>query len=239
MTKIKSYPIDSSISGSDKWIGSDSGSFNATKNFSVSGLSSYYNSVGAVNMANSLLFKYDTVDLGDSRSIGSFSFASEIGATVSFSSITDLIFHKNTYNGRHSVDIMTSYKDSIVLIQKTDSPNIFAYYKVQSYDQNLIETDFYDVSLLYINGNGFIEEDQFYFVSLIQFDSIQDTDKHYTHNQSVAASTWNVNHNLGKYPSVTVTLSNGQVGYGDVTYIDENNLTITFSGANSGKAYMN
>jgi len=239
MTKIKSYPIDSSISGSDKWIGSDSGSFNATKNFTVSGLSSYYNSVGAVNMANSLLFKYDTVDLGDSRSIGSFSFASEVGATVSFSSITDLIFHKNTYNGKYSVDLMTSYEDSIVLIQKTDSPNIFAYYRVQSYDQNLIETDFYDVSLLYINGNGSIEEDELYFVSMIQFDSIEGTDKHYTHNQAAASNVWTVEHNLNKYPSVTVTLSTGQVGYGDITYIDENNLTITFSGANSGKAYMN
>lgn len=64
-------------------------------------------------------------------------------------------------------------------------------------------------------------------------------DKNYVHNQGTAASTWTVNHNLNKYPSATMVLSNGQKGYGDITYIDENNLTITFASAESGKAYIN
>jgi len=36
-----------------------------------------------------------------------------------------------------------------------------------------------------------------------------------------------------------MVLSTGQVGIADVAYIDENNLTITFSGDESGKAYLN
>ena len=36
-----------------------------------------------------------------------------------------------------------------------------------------------------------------------------------------------------------MVLSTGQKGYGDVIYIDENNLTITFASAESGKAYIN
>ena len=61
----------------------------------------------------------------------------------------------------------------------------------------------------------------------------------YTFVQAGASATWIVQHNLDKFPSVTMTLSTGQKGYGDVVYIDENNLTITFASAESGKAYMN
>ena len=36
-----------------------------------------------------------------------------------------------------------------------------------------------------------------------------------------------------------MVLSTGQQGFGDVTFIDKNNLTIAFAGAISGKAYIN
>ena len=61
----------------------------------------------------------------------------------------------------------------------------------------------------------------------------------YTFVQAGASATWTVQHNLDKFPSVTMVLSTGQKGYGDIVYIDENNLTITFASAESGKAYMN
>ena len=61
----------------------------------------------------------------------------------------------------------------------------------------------------------------------------------YTFAQASASATWTVQHNLDKFPSVTMVLSTGQKGYGDIVYIDENNLTITFASAESGKAYMN
>lgn len=239
MTKIKIYPIDTNISGSDKWIGTDAETSNRTKNFTVSALADYFNNASQINLSNSLKFKYDTVAVGDSRAGGSFSFASEVGATVNFSDISDLLFHQNTSNGKYVVELMESFNGNIVMISKVDDPNKFGFYKITSYAQNVTETEFYDTSLTYIDGNGFIEEDEYYFVSLLQFDALNDTDKHYAHTQSVASATWSVNHNLGKYPSVTVVLSTGQKGYGDVTYVDENNLTISFKGAESGKAYMN
>lgn len=61
----------------------------------------------------------------------------------------------------------------------------------------------------------------------------------YTHIQDTPAQVWNVQHNLSAYPSVTVALPTGQVGQADITYIDNNNLTITFAGDESGKAYLN
>ena len=61
----------------------------------------------------------------------------------------------------------------------------------------------------------------------------------YTFAQASASVVWTVQHDLDKFPSVTMVLSTGQKGYGDIVYIDENNLTITFASAESGKAYMN
>lgn len=64
-------------------------------------------------------------------------------------------------------------------------------------------------------------------------------DKNYTHSQGAASDVWVVTHNLGKRPSVTVQDSANDAVDGDVTYSDANTLTITFSAAFSGFAYLN
>lgn len=61
----------------------------------------------------------------------------------------------------------------------------------------------------------------------------------YVHIQDTPSAVWTVNHQLSAFPSVTVVLPTGQVGQADITYIDNNNLTITFAGDESGKAYLN
>ena len=66
-----------------------------------------------------------------------------------------------------------------------------------------------------------------------------DGDKHYTHTQTIPSDTWEVTHNLGKYPSVEVVDSAGSVVVGDYKNIDTNTMLLTFSGAFAGKAYFN
>jgi len=61
----------------------------------------------------------------------------------------------------------------------------------------------------------------------------------YTHNQIVSSDLWTIAHSMGKYPSVSVVDSGETVVVGDVHYVDDNNLTITFSAAFGGKAYLN
>ena len=61
----------------------------------------------------------------------------------------------------------------------------------------------------------------------------------YTHIQSSAVSTWSINHNLGRYPSVSVVDSAGNKVIGDVEYVDSDNIDITFCASFSGKAYLN
>ena len=64
-------------------------------------------------------------------------------------------------------------------------------------------------------------------------------DKHFIHNQSIAAATWVVTHNLGKHPSVTVVTSAGEQVFGDVLFLNQNAVEISFSAAFSGRAYFN
>ena len=57
--------------------------------------------------------------------------------------------------------------------------------------------------------------------------------------QGVSATTWNITHNLNKFPSITVIDTGNTVVTGEYTYIDTNNVTLTFSAAFAGKAYLN
>lgn len=65
------------------------------------------------------------------------------------------------------------------------------------------------------------------------------TDRRYIHEQGSAESVWTINHNMNCYPSVTVVDSAKSTVIGHVQYIDTNNLTITFTAAFKGIAYLN
>ena len=81
----------------------------------------------------------------------------------------------------------------------------------------------------FLNVEGFTH-------TLEKMNSITST---YMSEQGVAANIWEINHNMGKFPSVTVVDSAGSVVIGAVEYIDINNLKITFNSSFGGKAYLN
>lgn len=55
----------------------------------------------------------------------------------------------------------------------------------------------------------------------------------------IASNVWEIEHNLDRYPSVSVVDSGNNIVMGRVQYIDKNRLTIEFNGAFTGKAYLN
>ena len=77
-----------------------------------------------------------------------------------------------------------------------------------------------------------------------EWSSFSTQSKYYLHNQTIASSTWTINHNLGRYPSVTIIdLSNREMS-GDVVFNNQNTITITFKNNNlpyniAGKAVLN
>jgi hypothetical protein len=60
----------------------------------------------------------------------------------------------------------------------------------------------------------------------------------YHHVQGTSSAVWTINHYLGWQPNVTVQDSGGSVVEGEISYTSVNALTVTFSGAFSGNAYL-
>lgn len=61
----------------------------------------------------------------------------------------------------------------------------------------------------------------------------------YIYEQAQASAEWTINHNLGKYPSVTIADSAGNVFFPAIKYINENTCVITMNAPMSGTAYLN
>lgn len=68
---------------------------------------------------------------------------------------------------------------------------------------------------------------------------VEVSDKTFVFEQGIASDTWIINHNLGKYPSVSLVDSAGTQFDADVEYNDENTCTVRMNGATTGKAFLN
>ena len=64
------------------------------------------------------------------------------------------------------------------------------------------------------------------------------TTNRHIHTQASASATWTITHALGGRPSVTIVDSASTVVIGDVVYNSDTSITINFSAAFSGFAYL-
>jgi hypothetical protein len=60
----------------------------------------------------------------------------------------------------------------------------------------------------------------------------------FTHTQLATSSQWTINHNLGFNPQISIRDNNGQIIEGQITYNNLNTITLDFSIAISGTAYL-
>ena len=94
----------------------------------------------------------------------------------------------------------------------------------------------YDIGLAFKKGAGAIQSKHIYGINIDPSDA---TDKTFEYTQVSPSTTWNIQHNLAKFPSITVIDTLDTVVVGQYTYIDNNNVTLTFSAGFAGKAYLN
>lgn len=99
-------------------------------------------------------------------------------------------------------------------------------------ESRAIDTEFQIKAGLRVEGEGVIE-------AVTTGNLVTITSKTYIHEQGIASDTWLIEHNLDKYPSVTVVDTAGTVFSAQVEYNDENNCTVYINGATKGKAYLN
>lgn len=232
MAIIYTYPFDIDIQDLDAWVGTNQND-RKTKQFTALAVANYLNSHGKISVSGQMTYRF-----AQSPAVvqGTIALPGGGGDGTAFSSITSLVIANNDLAPQYVVNFLSYLVGSQILISEQKDINNFGHYQITSYTVHA-NPDYYTIDLSLIGSNGTIAVDDFY--DIATFTLSTGGDKNYVFTQSTPAITWNVAHNLNKFPSCTMVLSTGQQGYGDVTFIDENNLTITFAGAETGKAYIN
>ena len=228
MARISSYPRDIEVNDGDAWIGTES-SNRLTRNFTAKAVADYLNIKGKISISGQMVFKFteDAPPL-----VGAFSGPADGSALTA---ITTMQISGIDSSGQNTVAFMQYLVGNDILISEQNNIDEFGHFKITGYTLN---GTVYTLNLTNIGGNGNLDLNKYYDFATFTISSGVG-DKNFVFNQAVASATWTVQHNLNKFPSCTMVLGTGQQGYGDVTFIDENNLTITFASAESGKAYIN
>lgn len=228
MARISSYPRDREVQDQDAWIGTES-SNRLTRNFTAQAVADYLNIKGKISISGQMVFKFSGVPTLEGEFTGPVD-----GSALT--AITTMQISGIDSSGQNTVAFMQYLVDNDILISEQNNIDKFGHFKITGY--TALGNNLYTLDLTNIGGNGSLDLNKYYDFATFTISSGVG-DKNFVFNQAVASATWTVQHNLNKFPSCTMVLSTGQQGYGDVTFIDENNLTITFAGAESGKAYIN
>jgi hypothetical protein len=233
MARIGTYTVDSTPENTDKMLGSSP--TGAVKNFTLGDIATHYSFTGAIGISGQIPYRYYNNTYNGSRPSGSITINSST-TNFAFSSVTTIKLSKYKYGGNTTLqNFYTEFVNKDILIADIKDTNNYGVYTCTAVAQDSSETDFYDLTLTYRSGNGNLTNEFNYMVVL--FAGAQDKD--FTHHQNTSSSTWTIAHNLNKFPSVMITTDAGQQVIGDVSHTDKNNLTITFSGAIGGYAYLN
>ena len=228
MARISTYQRDTVVTKHDKVIGTDS-SGSITKNFKLEDIAGFLRNTNATGIATQFNFKFVT----SNRDVQTISF-DPLASGNTFNNVTSFVLSKFDAENNNVSEYLKTYGSKQIVIVRLDDYSNFGLFDVASVVDHASLSDYLTVTVTNRTNQGSFIADKHYGLAIFA-----EGDKHYTHNQGTASATWNVTHNLNKFPSVTVVLSTGQKGYADVSYTDANNLTITFTGAESGKAYMN
>jgi hypothetical protein len=228
MARISTYQRDTVVTKNDKVIGTDS-TGSITKNFKLEDIASFFRNSNSAGIASQFNFKFVT----SNRDIQTISF-DPLAPGDTFDNVTEFVLSKFDAENNDVSEYLKLYENKEIVIVRLDDFSNFGIFTVSSVADHASLSDYLTVTVTNRTNQGSFIADKYYGLAIFA-----EGDKHYTHIQGSASATWEVEHNLGKFPSVTVVLSTGQKGYADVSYTDSNNLTITFTGAETGKAYMN
>jgi hypothetical protein len=227
MARINSYPRDLDVTDFDAWIGTES-SNRQTKNFTAAAVARYLNIKGKISISAQMVFKF--TDLVPPAT-GQFSGPAD-GSNIA--AITTVQISGVDVSGQDTVPFMDYLVGNNILISEQNAINNFGHYTIDSYTLN---GTVYTLNLTNLFGNGVLDINKFYDFAVFTLSS--QGAPTFIFNQNTVATVWNIQHNLGKFPSITVIDSGNTVIIGEYTYIDNNNVQLNFSAAFSGKAYLN
>ena len=232
MARIKLYPNDTAITGGDKLVGTDVAGDNITKNFQIEDLAQYFEQTG------NALFQYNfagtygnqTIDSGDYR----YQVDPSAPTIYGWANITGIAISRYNRNGEDVTPMVSLLINQVIKITDIATSESLGYglYQVTS-STTLSSGGAFLLTLKFKGGSSTTANGV---ISIAPFGT---EGYEYTFTQSAAASTWTINHNLDRFPSVTTVDSAGSIINGAITYTDSNTITVVFTSATSGKAYLN
>ena len=228
MARISSYPRDLQVNDNDAWIGTESGN-RLTRNFTAKAVAEYLNIKGKISISGQMVFKFANAP----TETGEFTGPADNDLMTSF---TTLSISTIDSSGQQTKAFIEYLVGNNILINEQNRIDQFGHYKIDSYTQ--VTSSVYNLGLTNIGGNGNLVLDKHYDFATFTISSGLE-DKTFVFEQGVPALVWNVNHNLGKFPSVSIVDTSNTNVFSQVDYVDNNNLTITNTAAFAGKAYLN
>ena len=227
MARISSYGFDNNVTDLDAWIGTDA-SNRRTKQFSAEAVAKYLNIKGKISISAQMSFKFTSNGVPGPGEFSGPNDSSPI-ANVTTMSISDV-----DASGQSTVAFMDYLVGNNILISEQKNISDFGHFTIDSYTT---KGDFHTLNLTNLFGSSNLIEDKVYDFAVFTLSS-QGVPT-FVFTQGVPATTWNIQHNLGKFPSITVIDTADTVVTGQYEYIDNNNVTLTFSAGFAGKAYLN
>jgi hypothetical protein len=231
MARLTTYQTDTNVTGADKVIGTDTDG--ATKNYTLDSVGEYFTQNNVVTVAGQLSFVFEASasDAGN----GQFFVNDGTGGIPELADITKLNVSTKYADGPLLEQMLNEIIADKFIIVEARNQNVKAVLTTQSYGVNASDNTYKDITVTVSEASGGLEDGKVYLLSKYSATG----DKHHTHIQSGASSTWTVAHNLNKKPSVAIVDSSDNVIQGQVDHTSLNNLTITLSAPTSGKAYIN
>ena len=229
MARISSYPLDATIQDKDAWIGSDSIT-RATKQYTAEAVAKYLNINGKISISGQMIFKF----VDNATGTADFSGPADGSAMTAITTIQLSIVDKAAQNVVKFIEYLVGNN---VLIGEQNNISTFGHFTIDSYTATAGSANLYTLNLTNIGGNGNITDKLLYDFAVFTLSSQGAPTFQFT--QGAPATTWNIQHNLGKFPSITVIDTGNTVVNGEYTYTDNNNVVLSFSSAFAGKAYLN
>ncbi len=233
MARISTYQQDTNITTGDKLLGTDSGG--GTKNFVISNLTSFLSESNTSGTSSSFTFRYKQSNRGQ----GDMNFVFSSGST--FANVTAIKVSKYNHNSQNVINkALELLNGKKVIIYDINNRNNYGVFDAANVVIDSNNSNFYDLSLTSTKSNGSISDTTIYGIDLFA-----GSDVNFVHHQNSANTTWTINHNLGKFPSVSIKFSSSDEVYSNVgafagvIYTNENSLTINLAAAESGYAYLN
>ena len=242
MARISTYSVDNTLQKNDLLLGSNANG--RTRNFTFEDVTTYLMSVGisgkfVLQYVNTSFNGYSTQQKGQFTVPGSSANTYNFSDSVTFK-ISEFPFGAEKLS---ALERIQQFKNETVIIANINDINQFGLFNITNIQQDSSDNTLWDITLTASYGqslisNGILENLKYYTFEVYK------SDKRFVHHQNSPSTTWSINHNLGKFPNVTVKFSSGatytNVGaFAGVQFTDENNLTINLRAAESGYAYLN